>query len=72
VSANTTRRRVARKWRHCASGHPIAPGQVYLEHKSFPGSDDGWGDAAGHPVRMAECADCATRYGRADALAVIS
>ena len=71
MTANITRRRVARKPRCCPScDRIIMPGQVYLEHKSFPGADDGWGDAAGHPVRMPECSACATRYGRESLLAV--
>lgn len=46
------------------TSHPIKPGEVYLQHTEFPGGDAGYADAAGHPVRVAECADCATRYGR--------
>ncbi|WP_137726488.1 hypothetical protein [Prescottella subtropica] len=37
---------------------------MYLEHIEFPGDDAGYADAAGHPVRHAECAGCARRYGR--------
>lgn len=61
---------VARKaWaaRRCGwTSHPIKPGDVYLMHTEFPGGDAGYADAAGHPVNMPECADCATRYGRGD------
>lgn len=66
-------RRVARTPKRCSetwlfAGHPIKPGEVYLEWTEFPGGEAGYADSAGHPVRMAECADCATRYGRADLL----
>ncbi|MCZ4557933.1 hypothetical protein O4215_20440 [Rhodococcus maanshanensis] len=66
-----TRRRVARKARLACGGYcrRIQPGEVYLEHTEFPGGDAGYADAAGHPVRMAECADCARRYGRGPLLA---
>jgi hypothetical protein len=59
----TTTRRIARKPRACA-GYcpPIQPGDVYLEHKIFPGHDT---IDVPHPVTHAECASCATRYGRA-------
>jgi hypothetical protein len=66
-----TRRRVARKSHSCPSCDEwriIKRGDVYLEHTEFPGGDAGYADAAGHPVRMPECADCATRYGRAHLL----
>ncbi|MDV2477138.1 hypothetical protein F8M49_20675 [Rhodococcus zopfii] len=67
-----TRRRVARK-RHicfgCTTAHgPIQPGEAYLEHTAFPGCDNDYADVAGHPFRAGECADCATRYGRAHLL----
>lgn len=68
---STTRRRVARKRRWCYSdymhaGRSILPGDVYLEHTSFPGPGDeeGYATEAGHPIRIAECAECAIRYGR--------
>jgi len=62
-------RRVARKPHRCGKswwneGHPIRPGETYLLHTELPGGESGYADAAGHPVRMAECGDCATRYGR--------
>ncbi|MGV9818398.1 hypothetical protein [Nocardia xishanensis] len=63
----TTRLRRARK-RHIACGGycpDIKPGDLYLEHKEFPGGEAGWADAAGHPVRTAECRACSERYGRA-------
>lgn len=65
----TFRRRVARKEHHCTHCRVIEPGETYLECTEFPGADAGYADTAGRPVRMAECADCATRYGRAHLLA---
>lgn len=65
----TARRRVARRPRTCGSGHPIPAGAAYLLWTEFPGGEAGYADAAGHPVQMSECAECATRYGRADLLA---
>jgi hypothetical protein len=35
-----------------------------LEHTDYPGSGVGYADYAGYPVRAAECAVCAHRYGR--------
>lgn len=67
----TARRRVARKPHPCSWGdcRTITPGEVYIEHTEYPGGDyTEYADTAGHPVRIAECADCATRYGRADVL----
>ena len=63
----TTRRRVSRKTRPACGGYcpDIKPGDVYLEHKVFPG-DDVWECKV--PFRLAECSECATRYGRADLL----
>ena len=63
------RRRVARTRHRCYGNDPnthrIQPGDVYLEHTTFPGLDDmGYATAAGRPIRSAECADCAQRYGR--------
>lgn len=63
-------RRVARTQRYGC--HVIKPGEVYLEWTEFPGGEAGYADYAGHPVRMAECADCASRYGRADLLRKVS
>lgn len=64
MSASTRLRR-ARKFRRCGSHNcPIQPGDYYLVHTEFPGSDTGVADAAGHPVRGAECRGCAERYGR--------
>ena len=56
-------RRVARTPRNGC--HPIKPGDAYLEWTEFPGGEAGYADYAGHPVRMAECGECARRYGRA-------
>jgi hypothetical protein len=65
----SVRRRVARKSHYCSPGCSIEPGDVYLVHTTFPRLDDlGYATAAGHPVRFAECAYCATRYGRAELL----
>lgn len=70
--SGTVRRRVARKSHGCSWGRcrTIAPGETYLVHTAYPNGDDaGWAEAVGHPVRIAECSDCATRYGRGDLLA---
>jgi hypothetical protein len=68
----TVRRRVARTCHECSWGRCriIHSGETYLEHKSFPGAGDdaGWATSAGHPVRLAECSDCAIRYGRGELL----
>lgn len=75
VTPHNTRvvRRVARKLHRCSEsgwseGHPIKRGEVYLEWTEFPGGESGYADHAGHPVRMAECAECARRCGRAELL----
>jgi hypothetical protein len=61
---NTTMRvRRARKL-HPSCCDQIQPGDLYIEWTEFPGGDAGYADAAGHPVRMAECRACAERYGR--------
>lgn len=64
----TTNMRVrrARKSRPCGGDYitSIKPGDLYIEHTEFPGGDAVFADAAGHPVRMAECRECAERYGR--------
>jgi hypothetical protein len=64
----TTRSRVRRAVKpHLACGGycpTIQPGELYIEHTEFPGGESGFADAAGHPVRMAECRACAERYGR--------
>lgn len=65
TSPRTSTERKARK-RHCCGSceESIAPGEFYLRHTTFPGDDNGFADSAGHPVSLAECADCAERYGR--------
>lgn len=57
--------RRSRRTRHCVNGHPIGPGDRYVEHTLFPGHDllD-----VRVPSRFAECADCACDYGRAHLL----
>ena len=68
----TTRSRVrrARKTHRCGCANgPIHPGQFYIEHTQLPGADADYANAAGHPVRMAECRDCAERYGRGHLIA---
>jgi hypothetical protein len=57
------RRRVARVRHVDGHEHRIAPGDVYLSHTVLPG-DDG-AEELTHPWRLAECAACAIRYGRA-------
>ena len=60
-----TQRRVARKRWWCGCGREISIGDAHLEHTQFPGDDPGdYADAAGHPIRLRECAVCAARYGR--------
>lgn len=44
--------------------HWIKAGDWYLEYTEFPGGELGYADAAGHPVRLAECRACAERSGR--------
>jgi hypothetical protein len=66
----TTKRRIART-EHlsycCGVGITRIPaGAVYLEHVAFPG-DDGH-EYGTQPIRLRECAACATRYGRAELL----
>ena len=50
----------------------MRPGELYLMHTEFPGGDAGYADGAGHPVRLAECRACATRYGRGHLLLGVS
>lgn len=66
MSNTTSRVRRARKRHPGCGGHcrAIQPGELYVEHTEFPGGESGYADGAGHPVRSAECADCAKRYGR--------
>lgn len=66
MTATTSHLRRARRLRWCEScdSGDIQPGDLYLEHKEFPGGDSGFADAAGHPVRSPECRACAELYGR--------
>lgn len=66
MSNFTSRVRRARTTHVACGGRckPIRPGELYVEHKEFPGGEAGYADYAGHPVRMAECRACAERYGR--------
>jgi hypothetical protein len=61
---SVAQRRIAARRHRCECGKGIAPGDVYVEHKSFPGHDSGYATSAGRPVRAKECAECAARYGR--------
>lgn len=62
-----TRRRIARKPRHCDSGDhsAIKTGDLYLSGTVFPGHD---ANTTTVPMRLAECGACAARYGRAHLL----
>jgi hypothetical protein len=60
-------RRIARKSHHCngCDQNVITPGQPYLSGTVFPGHD---ANTTTVPLRLAECADCAIRYGRSHLL----
>jgi len=67
----------ARKVHHCDSCRgSIKPRSTYLTHTALAG-DDYYHDAldretlkpANQPIRLKECGDCATRYGRGDLIA---
>lgn len=62
----STQLRRARKPHPCTGvcGGYIRAGEQYLAHTEFPGGEGGYADAAGHPVRLAECYACAVKYGR--------
>lgn len=64
---STARRRVARKSHRCngCDRRTIEPGDPYLSGTVFPGHDTNTTTA---PMRLAECADCAIRYGRSNLL----
>jgi hypothetical protein len=49
----------------------IQPGESYLTHTALRGDEFGYSDYGGGrtPHRYNECAECATRYGRAEMLA---
>lgn len=40
----------------------IRKGDLYLLCTEFPGGESGYADAAGHPVRLRLCMDCAPRW----------
>jgi hypothetical protein len=64
----TTAARRARKARRCdGCGRPgkIQPGDTYLAGTIFP-SDDAFHYVKRVPARLAECAECAYRYGRGE------
>ena len=76
---SVTARRKSRKVRRCDGcdrAGKIQPGDFYLTHTALRG-DDLYHDAldrrtlkpANRPLRYAECAECATRYGRGELLA---
>jgi hypothetical protein len=52
----------ARKQRRCEDytcRRTIEVGELYLLCTEYPGSDIGYADAAGHPVRLHICHECA-------------
>jgi hypothetical protein len=57
--------RCARRYHRCGCGYWIGPGERYLEHVASPYHDI---HSNPHWWRLAECAMCATRYGRAQLL----
>lgn len=60
--------RKARKKHWCGScDGQIQPGESYLTHTAFP-SDEVHYWVSQVPMRIAECAKCASRYGRGDLL----
>jgi hypothetical protein len=70
---SVTVRRRARKVHRCDScgtGEKIQPGDVYLTHTALAGDEFGYHEygSGNRPRRSNECAECATRYGRADLL----
>jgi hypothetical protein len=66
MSEPTTVRRVAMKLHRCnGCESTIKPGRPYLSGIVFPGHDL---ISTPVPVRLAECAECAARYGRAHLL----
>lgn len=70
---SVTVRRKARKAHRCDScgaGGKIQPGDVYLTHTALAGDEFGYHEHGNgnRPRRSNECAECATRYGRAELL----
>jgi hypothetical protein len=69
---SVTVRRKARKAHRCDGCDvpgKIRPGDAYLSHTYLSG-DDLYHDYSDSPQRFAECAECATRYGRGPLLEV--
>lgn len=67
---SVTVRRTARKVHRCDSCNrsaKIQPGDVYLTHTALAGDEFGYHEYGNgnRPRRSNECAECATRYGRA-------
>jgi hypothetical protein len=70
---SVTIRRKARKVHRCdgcARSQKIQPGDVYLTHTALAGDEFGYHEygEGNRPQRYAECADCATTFGRAELL----
>lgn len=74
TGSTALRPRLARKLRCCntCGSVTIRPGDRYLTGTVFPGHDTGIADSCGHPVQLAECRSCATRYGRAELLEALN
>lgn len=55
----------------CATSGKIQPGDPYLTHTALKGDEFGYHEYGNgnRPQRFTECAECATRYGRAEMLA---
>ena len=74
---SVTVRRKARKAHRCdgcGTGEKIQPGDVYLTHTALAGDEFGYHEYGnGNRLRRSnECAECATRYGRAELLNQVS
>jgi hypothetical protein len=70
---SVTVRRTARKVHRCDSCNRLAkiqPGDIYLIHTALAGDEFGYHEHGNgnRPRRSTECAECATRYGRAELL----
>lgn len=71
---SVTVRRKARKAHRCDSctlAGKIQPGDAYLSHTALAGDEFGYHEYVAEPKRpqrFTECAECATRYGRAPLL----
>jgi hypothetical protein len=66
VSNYVERTVTARKPHQCRWGQcrTIEPGERYIIATEYPGGDTAYADTAGHPIRLAICADCAAKAGR--------